>query len=63
MYTEGDLRRHITLIQISILPEYQGPKLKDVPVVSTLFKGMKFSVFLQWVTASLILNLSSSGYV
>jgi hypothetical protein len=35
-------------VQIVVLPEYQGPKLKDVPVISQLFDGKKFSARFLW---------------
>lgn len=32
-------------LQITVLPEYQGLKLKDVKVETDLFAGMKFSEY------------------
>lgn len=29
--------------KVTVMPEYRGVSLKDVPVESDLFKGMKFS--------------------
>ena len=42
----SDLRFNMILInlEVSVLPEYQGSKLKDVEVTSELFKDMIFSV-------------------
>ena len=32
--------------KVTVMPEYRGVNLKDVPVESDLFKGMKFSEYL-----------------